>query len=104
MLTAPVKEIAARAEAVAAKLLTAGIETMVAESSASVGGGAFPTAAIPSRTLVISRNAQEAEKNLRLGAPAVIGRMSEGKLLLDLRSVLPHEDELLAGAIIRLAT
>jgi L-seryl-tRNA(Ser) seleniumtransferase len=104
MLTAPVKEIAARAEAVAAKLLTAGIETTVAESSASVGGGAFPTAAIPSRAIVISRNAQEAEKKLRLGAPAVIGRMSEGKLLLDLRSVLPHEDEILSEAIIRLAT
>jgi hypothetical protein len=29
--------------------------------------------------------------------------MSEGNLLLDLRSVLPREDELLAEAIIRLA-
>ena len=102
MLTAPVKDIEARAEAVVAKLRAVGIEAKVAESSASVGGGAFPTAAIPSRAIVLSRNAQEAEKQLRLGDPAVIGRISERKLALDLRSVLPREDDLLAEAIMKL--
>jgi len=102
MLTAPVTEIEARAEAVAAKLRAVGIEAKVAESSASVGGGAFPTAAIASRAIVLSRNPEEAEKKLRLGEPAVIGRISEGNLLLDLRSVLPREDDLLAEAIMKL--
>jgi L-seryl-tRNA(Ser) seleniumtransferase len=102
MLTAPVKDIEARAEAVAAKLRAVGIDVNVASSSASVGGGAFPTAAIPSRAIVLSRNAQEAEKRLRLGEPAVIGRISERSLLLDLRSVLPREDDLLAEAIMKL--
>lgn len=103
MLTATVEELTARAEAVAARLRAAGIDASVAESSASVGGGAFPTAAIPSRAIVLSRNGQDAEKNLRLGEPAVIGRMAEGHLILDLRSVLAHEDELLIEAIIHLA-
>ena len=102
MLTAPVTEIEARAEAVAAKLRAVGIEAKVAESSASVGGGAFPTAAIASRAIVLSRNPEEAEKKLRLGEPAVIGRISERNLLLDLRSVLPREDDLLAEAIMKL--
>ena len=102
MLTAPVKDIEARAEAVAAKLRAVGIDVNVASSSASVGGGAFPTAAIPSRAIVLSRNAQAAEKRLRLGEPAVIGRISERSLLLDLRSVLPREDDLLAEAIMKL--
>ena len=102
MLTTPVKEIEARAESVAAKLRASGIEANVQESSASVGGGAFPTAAIPSRAIALSRNAQDAEQSLRLGEPAVIGRISERKLLLDLRSVLPSEDDLLAGAIMKL--
>ena len=102
MLTAPVKDIEARAEAVAAKLRDVRIDVNVASSSASVGGGAFPTAAIPSRAIVLSRNAQEAEKRLRLGEPAVIGRISERSLLLDLRSVLPREDDLLAEAIMKL--
>jgi L-seryl-tRNA(Ser) seleniumtransferase len=102
MLTARVKDIEARAEAVAARLRAAGIEADVAQSSASVGGGAFPTAAIPSRAIVLSRNAQELEEKLRRGDPAVVGRISEGKLLLDLRSVLPREDDLLAGAVLKL--
>jgi L-seryl-tRNA(Ser) seleniumtransferase len=102
MLTETVREITTRAETIAAKLRAAGIEAKVAESSASVGGGAFPTAAIPSRAIVLSHNSRELEERLRLGEPAVIGRVSDGELLLDLRSVLPHEDELLADAIIRL--
>jgi L-seryl-tRNA(Ser) seleniumtransferase len=102
MLTARVKDIETRAEALAARLRAAGIEADVAQSSASVGGGAFPTAAIPSRAIVLSRNAQELEEKLRLGDPAVVGRISEAKLLLDLRSVLPREDDLLAGAILKL--
>jgi len=88
---------------VAAKLRAAGVDARVVESTASVGGGAFPTAAIPSRAIALSRNAQNAETSLRRGDPAVIGRMSDGDLLLDLRSVLPHEDEILSQAIIRLA-
>lgn len=102
MLTAPVKEIETRAEQVAAKLRVSGIEAKVVQSSASVGGGAFPTAAIPSHAIALSRNPQEAEKQLRLGDPAVIGRISERNLLLDLRSVLPREDDLLADAVMKL--
>jgi L-seryl-tRNA(Ser) seleniumtransferase len=101
MLTAPLQEIDARAQAVTAKLRATGIDAAVEDSSASVGGGAYPTAAIPSRAIVLSRNAQETEKKLRLGEPAVIGRVSERNLLLDLRSVLPGEDDLLYEAIVR---
>jgi L-seryl-tRNA(Ser) seleniumtransferase len=102
MLTAPVKEIEARAEAIAARLRASGMEAKVAESSASVGGGAFPTAAIPSRAIVLSRDAQKVEERLRLGEPAVIGRISEGNLLLDLRSVLRREDDILAEVLVKL--
>ena len=102
MLTATVKEIESRAASVAARLRASGIEANVVESSASVGGGAFPTAAIPSRAIVLSRDPQDAERKLRLGEPAVIGRISEGNFLLDLRSVLPSEDDLLADAIMKL--
>jgi L-seryl-tRNA(Ser) seleniumtransferase len=103
MLTASVQDIAARANAIAGKLLAAGIEAKAVDSSASVGGGAFPTATIPSRAIALSGKAQEVEKRLRLGEPAVLGRISEGNLLLDLRSVLPREDEALTAAIIQLA-
>jgi len=102
MLTTPVKEIDMRAESVAARVRAWGIEATVEGSSASVGGGAFPTTVIPSRAIVLSRNPQDAEKKLRLGEPAVIGRIFEKNLLLDMRSVLPGEDDLLADAIMKL--
>jgi L-seryl-tRNA(Ser) seleniumtransferase len=96
MLTAPVKDLQSRAGAIALTLRSSGIETRVVESIASVGGGAFPTAAIPSRAVTLPGNA---EKKLRLGALPIIGRVAEGHLLLDLRSVLPSEDDLLTVAV-----
>lgn len=100
MLTASAESLASRAESVAAKLRSGGVEAKVRETTASVGGGAFPTAQIPSRALAVSAKAEEAEERLRTGEPAVIGRIADGELLLDLRSVLRHEDDALAGAVL----
>jgi len=35
------------------------------------------------------------ERRLRLGTPPIVGRVQEGRLLLDLRTVLPAQDEML---------
>ena len=35
------------------------------------------------------------ERRLRLGVPPIVGRVQEGQLLLDLRTVLPAQDEML---------
>ena len=43
--------------------------------------------------------AEQLAKALRLGTPAVVGRVSEGRLLLDLRSVMPRDDLPLITAI-----
>jgi L-seryl-tRNA(Ser) seleniumtransferase len=99
MLTTPVIEIEARANGIVERLRTQGIEMRVVASNASVGGGAFPTAEIPSTALSVSGNAKDLEARLRLGDPAVVGRIADGALLLDLRSVAPSEDDVLANAI-----
>ena len=99
MLTASVEDLRARAESVAARLRADGIDAKVVASSASVGGGAFPTAAIPSIAVSLPGSAQQAEERLRLGEPAVIGRIFARHFLLDLRSVMPDEDDHLAAAV-----
>jgi len=38
---------------------------------------------------------------LRTGSPPVVGRLEAGRCLLDLRTVAPAEDELLATAVKR---
>jgi L-seryl-tRNA(Ser) seleniumtransferase len=99
MLTVRVSELQSRAQGISARLAANGIAAEVVASSASVGGGAFPTAAIPSIAIRLPGAPQLVEEKLRAGAPAVIGRIWDGHLLLDLRSVLPREDEMLAAAI-----
>ncbi|MEP6551253.1 MAG: L-seryl-tRNA(Sec) selenium transferase, partial [Gemmatimonadales bacterium] len=101
MLTAGVDEIEARARAIVSSIGVRGIDAEVTASTASVGGGAFPTAAIDSRAVAITGNVSRMEESLRRGEPAVIGRIADGKLLLDLRSVLPGEDGALVQAIFR---
>ena len=101
MLTERAEEIETRARSVVSALRSSNIDAEVAPSTASVGGGAFPTAEIASSAVVLSADAERTEERLRRGEPAVIGRIADGKLLLDLRSVLPREDGTLVQAIVR---
>jgi len=101
MLTERVEQIESRARSMVSSLHSSNIDAEVAPSTASVGGGAFPTADIASRAVVLSKDAERTEERLRHGEPAVIGRIAGGKLLLDLRSVLPREDGVLVQAIVR---
>jgi L-seryl-tRNA(Ser) seleniumtransferase len=69
------------------------VELIAGESA--LGGGAGPTSAIPTTLIAITHpehSAQEIEHKLRHYSPPVIARISEEKVLLDLRTVF--EDEL----------
>ena len=101
MLTASPAEIESRAQAAARTLRDNGVEAQVTATKATVGGGAFPTAKIPSSGVLLGGNAEATEKKLRAGEPPVIGRITEGKLLLDMRSVREREDAALVRAVIR---
>ena len=104
MLTAPATAIRERAAAIAAALGgVAGIAVRVVESTATVGGGAFPTARIPSFAIALSRGGGDGPdalaEQLRRGALPVVGRIEDGTLLLDVRSVPAAHDAMLIGAL-----
>jgi L-seryl-tRNA(Ser) seleniumtransferase len=99
MLTASAAAIRARAEAARQRLETAGVACGVVETEASVGGGAFPTARIPSHAVALDGVAEDLERRLRAGAYPVIGRIAHGRLLLDLRSVPEAQDVALTHAV-----
>jgi L-seryl-tRNA(Ser) seleniumtransferase len=101
MLSAAPAEIEERAEAIARTLRDGGIDAEVIPTRASVGGGAFPTAEIQSSAVVLNGSAEKIEEKLRRGEPPVIGRIAEGKLLLDLRSVQAREDATLSRAVLK---
>jgi L-seryl-tRNA(Ser) seleniumtransferase len=100
MLTAAPEELRSRAASLVARLAERGIGSRVMPSEASVGGGAFPTARIPSFAVALEGDATDGERRLRSGELAVVGRIADDRVLLDLRSVQPAHDDALAGAVI----
>jgi len=103
MLTAPVDALRARAESLAAQLAVHGVRTRVAETEATVGGGAFPSSRIPSCALVLDGDAARRERTLRDGTLPVIGRVADGALWLDLRGIAAADDARLQRAILEAA-
>ena len=99
MLTCSVHGLRERAERVRAALAGLDAEVAIADTEASVGGGAFPTARIPSVAIELAGDAAALEARLRGGEPPVLGRIESGRLLLDLRSLPQSEDDALAAAV-----
>lgn len=76
----------------------------VIDTVARAGGGALPTAEIPSSAVAITApqiGVVELERRLRLGPCCVVARISEDRLLLDPRTLLEGEDVLVAEAVAR---
>jgi L-seryl-tRNA(Ser) seleniumtransferase len=97
-LTRPLGEMEAVGRALAPRLATVlGPEyrVEVVASEAEVGSGAAPARAIPSRAVAITHPQASADSiaaRFRDATPAVIGRIHDGRFLLDLRGVAePHD-------------
>jgi L-seryl-tRNA(Ser) seleniumtransferase len=74
----------------------------VIECRSAVGGGSLPGQTLPSYGVAFDAAApDELARVLRGGEPAVVARVSEGRLLLDMRTVLPGEDAALEAALTR---
>ena len=100
MLSARAEELHARAESLRHALGAAAARATVVESEGSVGGGAFPTARLPSAALAITGDVQAIEARLRAGALPVVGRIAGDRLLLDFRSILEEDDARLRNALL----
>jgi L-seryl-tRNA(Ser) seleniumtransferase len=99
MIGVSVDSLESRAEQLTARLRDSGIDAEVVESESAVGGGSLPGATQPSRAIALAGSAAELHRRLRRGDPAVIGRIVDDRLLLDLRAVLPEQDESLLDAV-----
>ena len=105
MLTAPAASVRQRAATLAHLVDVVGVPCTVVETEATVGGGAFPTARIPSWAVALAGDATSLEATLRAGGPEgnespVIGRIADGHLLLDLRSVPASQDGAFTDAVL----
>jgi len=106
MLGMPLEELRQRGERLVAPIRAiAGVASVVVRiDEAFVGGGSLPDQAMKTISLEIEpRDISDAEFALRLrtGNPAVVGRIREGKLVLDLRTVFSHQEQDLVAALAR---
>jgi L-seryl-tRNA(Ser) seleniumtransferase len=65
-----------------------------------LGGGSAPEAGIPAEAVVLPAD-DALLRRLRAGAPPVVAYLQEGRLVLDLRTIDPGDDEALANAVRR---
>ncbi len=100
MLVTPPEELNARSVVLADRLQTTGIEATAIACEGAVGAGAFPTTCIPSFGVSITGDAATTAARLRAVAVPVIGRIHNGALILNLRSVPERNDILLGDMVI----
>jgi L-seryl-tRNA(Ser) seleniumtransferase len=98
-LRRPLEEARARAEGWAAALAARGVDASVVDLTGEVGGGALAEAPVRSVGVAIAGDPEGIAARLRAGEPPVVGRIQEGRLLLDARTVLPGEDDALLAAV-----
>lgn len=91
-LVADLAELRARAASLAAAL--PGAEPV--DCVSAVGGGGAPDVRLPSAAVSLPESFAAA---LRAASPPVVGRLEAGRCLLDLRTVAPEDDALLAAAV-----
>ncbi len=100
MIALPIEELDNRARSVAEALAeVAGAKVAVEACQSELGSGALPGEAVESRAVTVAFDASKRlpafERALRQLNPAVVGRITAGKLVLDMRGAAPL-DELLA--------
>ena len=97
MLSSTAEELEQRARTVAEGL---DVELLAGESA--LGGGAGPTSTFPTTLIAVThpnKSAQEIEHELRNYSPPIIARISEGKVLLDLRTIFDDQLSAIRAAL-----
>ncbi len=97
MVAVTLESLRQRAELLAARMGLDG--AAVVESQATIGGGSLPGDRMPSVALRLPGRASALARRLRVGSPAVVGRIDADAVLLDLRTVDPIDDDVLVAAV-----
>lgn len=98
------EEIGRRAEGLKAQVPGLSAETVEGESV--IGGGAAPGSRIPTKLIALSHpkmSADELAGALRHNSPPIIARVENERVVMDLRTVFPDQDEVIAAALRRIS-
>jgi L-seryl-tRNA(Ser) seleniumtransferase len=101
MLTLSANELSREAQLLAGKI-PSHYRPEVIESSSAVGGGSFPSVALPTFVVALDPGPIGPDGlalRLRLGEPSIVGRVQDGKVLLDPRALPPDSYEAIGRAL-----
>lgn len=107
VLTQPLDVIRARAQGLARSIAAACSGWLAAETrdgESEIGGGSLAGHSLPTLAVRLCPKqcaAEELARQLRIGEPPIIARVHEDAVWLDLRTILPDEDELVVAALQR---
>jgi L-seryl-tRNA(Ser) seleniumtransferase len=105
MLALSEAEIEERAKTVVGQVAPTDLILSLQAGESAIGGGTAPTSKLKSVLIAVAhprKSATEIEQQLRRSSPAVIARVADEKVLLDLRTVLPDDLSSLIAALKRL--
>jgi len=95
-------ELRDRAAAIAANLADLPMKIAISRGKSKTGGGTLPTSHVPSVTVDLipkDRSLSQFAASLRASNPPVIGYISDKRFKLDMRTILPAQDESVINAV-----
>jgi L-seryl-tRNA(Ser) seleniumtransferase len=107
-LAADPADLLQRSERTVATLAAHRVSASVVAAEGAVGGGGAPGVTLPGAAIALPAGLaaplRRGDPVRRGTVPAVVGRIERGRLLLDLRSVDPDDDERLVAAVLAAST
>jgi L-seryl-tRNA(Ser) seleniumtransferase len=106
MLSLSAADVGARAEALASELSGAGIGVTLLDGESAVGGGSAPGVRLATRLVALNVPPLSPDAllaRLRGLSPPVVARIEHDSVVLDLRTVDPHDDAGLGRQLVALA-
>ena len=102
MLSATPAYLQGKADQLCQLMLKAGIAAEVVATEGQVGGGSVPTQMLKSFAVAVQPagvNLDQLEINLRLGSPAIVGRINHDRFLLDVRTLRENDFDAIVKAV-----
>ena len=101
-------ELARRAKQIAERLRAScpGLLVEVVASHSVLGGGAAPGSTLPTRVIAVTSGVISADElcaRLRQSGTPIVARVEEGRVLLDLRTVEPAEEEAIIAGLLSIS-
>lgn len=101
MMSYDLTALKSRARSIVRKLKAGGIEADVRPGTSMVGGGTMPEQGLETAivSLIAPESAESFAHSLRFSRPPVMTRIENDRVLIDVRTVLPEQDNLLVSVI-----